>query len=210
MKEQIASHISEFGHFDIITDKDWIKERPTTQRVPSPTLHIEYTSVLYPNQKGCINLEFIPRHYAANKIEYHTIAPYMIEADLFTTQIPTIIYAQTFWDKVYALYAINQRGVCREGLSRHFYDVAHVEPFVKLAETQTMFMDTVKYQQIYTTKNIKGPESVSEIDIVPKQSDAELLGKDYNDSLSQYQQPIVQWPFVMVAIENLNQKLKGM
>lgn len=210
LKDRIEAIIKDFGKFNIITDRQWRAEHVTTQKNSAPTLHVEYQSMLDPNTKNCVNLEFIPRHYAAHKIEYHTVAPYMIEDNSFTTQIPTITYSQTFWDKVYALYVINQQGICREGLSRHFYDVAHVEPFVKLAETQSMFMDTAKYQQIYTTRNLQKPESVSEINIVPKQADAELLGKDYDESLSQYQQPIVQWPFVMVAIENLNQKLKGM
>ena len=90
------------------------------------------------------------------------MVPYSVKDSKISTQIPNIKFEQTFWDKIFALYSINQCGIARNGLSRHFYDVIHIVPYVMLETTQNMFMDTVAYQKLYTTKKLHAPEKASD------------------------------------------------
>lgn len=210
LKEKIETGLSEFGKFQIITDAQWRAEHPELPRHSTSTLHIQYASMVNPKLKDYISIEFIPRHYSSDKIKFNSVVPYSIKESEVSTKIPNIKFEQTFWDKIYALYSINKNGVSRDSLSRHFYDVIHIVPYVTLEETQNMFWDTVEYQKLYTTKNLQMPNKTSGLDIVPDTEKSQVLEQDYSANKDQYITPIVPWEYIMLGTNQLQQKIRGL
>lgn len=210
LKEKFETSLHDFGKFKIITDKQWRTENSGMSKHSTSTLHIQYGSMVNPKLKDIISLEFIPRHYSSDKIKYNSVVPYSVKESEISTKIPNIKFEQTFWDKIYALYSISKNVVSRDGLSRHFYDVVHIVPYVVLEETQDMFWDTVAYQNLYTTKNLENPKKISGLNIVPDDAKTQALAQDYNNNKDQYMTPIVPWEYIMLGTNQLQQKIRGL
>lgn len=210
LKEKIEPCLNEFGKFQIITDAQWHSEHPEMPKHSTSMLHIKYTSMVNQKLQDSIHIEFIPRHYSSDKIKFNSVTPYSIKESEVSTRIPNIKFEQTFWDKIYALYSINKNGVSRDGLSRHFYDVIHIVPYITLEETQNMFWDTVEYQNLYTTKNLQMPIKISGLDIIPNTENLRVLEQDYKAHKGQYLTPIIPWEFIMLGANQLQQKIRGL
>ena len=205
--QAIAKHI---GTFEVITDIENITKTVGQQNtcVPSPTLHLSYYSELDPNIKGTINIEFIPRHYDTGEIYHKSATPYSTGLTM-NNDIPTVHYAQTFWDKVYALHTIHQIGLMRQGLSNHYYDVASLSKNVNLGKTQHMLFSIAEYQQQFTTRKLTPLQSVTDVKLMPKcESDIKTLSIDYQKLRGRFICDAEPWPRVLMTINKLNKSIQ--
>jgi len=119
--------------------------------------------------------------------------------------VPTVAYQQTFWDKVFALHSFAQSGLPRNRffLTRHYYDVAHIAPYVNLQKTYHMFRDTVAYQTKYTTKDIAPIESSADIHILPDNETLAKLGTEYAGMNKSFLKTPPQWAQITDSLTKL-------
>lgn len=207
LKDKACNVMKDIGKFTIVTDSQIRASQPVKQGRAQPTLHILYSSNLNSSTEKCIDLEFIPRHYASESVDFRSVVPYSLGTPT-SKEIPTVNYAQTFWDKIYALHIIHQIGLMRPGLAHHYYDVANLAPCINLEKTQHMFKDIEKYQQTYTTRHITSPEHISDIDLMPKPEDLPLLEQDYANMQNRFISRSETWSNIMTSLIALNKKIK--
>lgn len=213
LKQRITKIVKDIDDFTIVTDKQiQLTQSISNHRLAAPALYMFYYSDVKPNTPMCINLQFMPRHYQSEIIEYHTITPYALNKPT-TQKIPTVHFAQTFWDKIYALHIVHQIGVMRTGLSTHYYDVVNLAPNVKMNRTKQLFKSVEKYQTIYTTRNIVPLDTLCDVDLMPKSNDLPILQKDYSDVSNSFIGCPESWQSIILGlkkvnaiIHNLNQK----
>jgi hypothetical protein len=207
---KVQATIKHIGNFEVITDVEQ-RIKTTGQQnigVPSPTLHLSYYSELNPHIKGTISIEFIPRHYDSAEIYNKPVTPYST-GSIMTNDVPTVHYAQTFWDKVYALHTIHQIGLMRPGLSNHYYDVASLSKNVNLDETQHMLFSIAEYQKQFTTRKLAPLQSVTDVKLMPNcTSDMKSLSVDYQTLRGRFIGAAEPWPRVLMTINKLNKNLQ--
>jgi len=210
LKPRVAKIMKDIGDFTIITDKQVLLTQTTGKRRSAlPTLYIFYDSNLMPKNPMCIDLEFIPRHYRSEVIEYHSVVPYALQTPV-SPKIPAVHFSQTFWDKVYALHVIHQKGLMRSGLSTHFYDVVNLAPSVKMNQTQHMFKSIEKYQAIYTTRDIEPVEDICKLNLMPKTEDLTELEKDYSGMSNRFTGRPESWQDVVCALREVNMRIRNL
>jgi len=207
LKDKACNVMKDIGKFTVVTDSQIRASQPVKQGRAQPTLHILYSSNVTPSAQKCIDLEFIPRHYKPETVDLRSVVPYSLGTPT-SKEIPTVNYAQTFWDKIYALHIIHQIGLMRPGLAHHYYDVANLAPCINLEKTQYMFKEIEKYQQTYTTRHIISPERTSDIDLIPQTSDLQLLEKDYANMQNRFIGRSETWPNIMTSLIALNKNIK--
>ena len=209
LNKEVTKVMKSIGHFTIMTDRQMRASQPVKIGRALPTLYCLYSSNLNPRIEKCIDIEFIPRHYAPETIEYRAVVPYSIGAPT-SMEIPTVHYAQTFWDKVYALYTIHQIGVMRPGLAQHYYDVANLAPCVKLDQTKDMFQSIEKYQKTYTTRKIASPERICDLELLPAEEDLSKLSTDYSNMSNRFIGRQESWQNIICALQTLNKNIKSL
>lgn len=207
LNTKVNQTMKEIGDFTILTDKQVRASQIVKQGGTQPILYVYYSSNLNPNIEKCINIEFIPRHYDKNAIDYGYVIPYSL-GTLMPVKIPTVHYSQTFWDKIYALHTIQQIGAMRPGLAHHYYDVANLVPCVKLNQTQNMFKSIEKYQQIYTTRKMATVESVSDLNLMPCNADLCKLSADYQNMSNRFIGRMDSWSNIMITLNMVNKTLQ--
>lgn len=207
--KEVTKVVNTIGHFTIITDRQLRASQTIKQGRALPILYCSYSSNLNPKIEKCINIEFIPRHYDSETVEYHSVTPYSLGTPS-TTEIPTVHYAQTFWDKIYALYTIRQLGVMRPGLAHHYYDVANLAPCVKLNQTQNMFKAIEKYQQLYTTRKMTSPERICDLEILPTENDLQTLASEYSNMSNRFIGRQETWNNILCTLQTLNKNIKSL
>ena len=206
---EVTKVVKSIGHFTIMTDRQIRASKPVKIGRALPTLYCIYSSNLNPKTEKCIDIEFIPRHYESENIEYRAVIPYSLGTPT-STEIPTIHYSQTFWDKVYALYTIHQIGVMRPGLAQHYYDVANLAPCVKLNQSQNMFKSIEKYQKTYTTRKIASPDNMQNIDLMPPECDLQKLSDDYSNMSNRFIGRQESWQNIMYTLQMLNKNIQSL
>lgn len=178
LRTEINYVINQDKRFMIATDREWRVLHNPEQRVSYPALHVLYKSML--NQAfNYICIEIIPRKYSVSAISHQSATPYLIPGS--TRAIPTVAYAQTFWDKIFALHSVANDTIPRDStfFSRHYFDVAQMSDKINIDDTYHMFNDTVTYQMKYTTKNIVPVTNAADICILPRAPESTLLESDY-------------------------------
>lgn len=209
LNKEVTKAVKDIGEFTIITDRQIRASQPIKTGRALPTLYCSYTSNLNPKINKCINIEFIPRHYDPESIENHAVVPYSLGTPS-TTEIPTVHYAQTFWDKIYALYTVHQIGVMRSGLAHHYYDVANLAPCVKLDQTQNMFKSIEKYQKVYTTRKMESPEHLCDLEIMPTNDDLQKLAEEYSNMSNRFIGRQETWNNILCSLQTLNKNIKSL
>lgn len=204
----VSACLEQIGDFSMITDHQLRKQNDTHTGAASPTLHVSYSSVLNPNITGTISIEFIPRHYDLKSIQHGSVTPFSTKTTM-SSDVPSVHYAQTFWDKVYALHTIHEIGVMRAGLSNHYYDVANLSKSVNLDETQNMLLSVDKYQRQFTMRKMKPLESVHDVRLIPASvDDMKRLSVDYQCLKGRVIGNIESWPHVLMTINKLNKNIQ--
>ncbi len=209
LKDRVTKIANSIGNFTIITDRQMRASQTVKIGRALPTLYCIYSSNVNPKIEKCIDIEFIPRHYDEETIEYRSVIPYSLGTPT-SIEIPTVHYSQTFWDKVYALYTIHQIGVMRSGLAHHYYDVANMAPHVKLKESQNMFQSIAQYQKTYTTRKIESPKHISDINLIPNEIDVQKLSDDYAHMDNRFIGHQESWQNIMCGLKTLNQNIKSL
>ena len=204
---KIQSTLKQIGDFSIITDRQLRAQNNIKTGCASPTLHVSYISDLNPQFVGCISIEFIPRHYNSDSIKHGFCKPYATNFEM-NTDIPAVHYAQTFWDKVYALHTIHEIGVMRPGLAHHYYDVANLSTKVDLNKTQNMFTSIAKYQQQYTTRKLPPLTSITNVHLMPSVPDMKKLSVDYGNLTNRFIGTMEPWVRILVTINKINKNIK--
>ena len=205
LNTRVSATLKQIGDFKIITDHEYRAQQDIHFGAASPTLHILYQSEF--NQNGDINIEFIPRHYDTDTIQHKAVTPYST-GETMTSDVPSVHYAQTFWDKIYALHTIHEIGVMRPGLSNHYYDVANLSKSVNLGETQNMLLSVAEYQQTFTTRKMTPLTSVHDVKLLPSAPDMKRLSIDYQHLRGRFINNMEPWPRVLMTINRLNKNIK--
>jgi len=204
---KITGTLSEIGEFSIITDAQYRAQNHITTGCASPTLHVIYSSQINPTIKGDINIEFIPRHYSPESIQHGPATPYSTGIQM-TQDIPAVHYAQTFWDKVFALHTIHEIGVMRPGLANHYSDVANLSKSVNLDTTQDMLMSIADYQRQFTTRKMTPLKSFRDVKLLPSVPDMKRLSIDYQQMQNRFiGDKVESWPRVLITINRLNRNI---
>lgn len=193
--------------FMLSNDREWRALHNPEQQTSYPTLHVLYQSALNRMfQHICI--EIIPRKYDKDTINYSAVTPYSTREPMGV--IPTVAYEQTFWDKMFALnsFATIGKPKNRFFLSRHYYDVATLMPFVNLRDTRHMLQNTVLYQQIYTTKNIPAIHSPADLSLRPAPAVLLELKQDYDAMREEFLGVPPQWVEIMTKLETLQARCR--
>lgn len=154
---EVKYTINQNNCFSALTDRQLSDGKQS-----APVLHMFANSVL-DNHQIQISIEFIPRSYTSNQILFLPVMPYSTNTPI--GRIPTVVFQQTFWDKIYALHANTQleKPHCTYGFSRHYYDVAMVSDIIDLSNTYNMLFNIAKRQSIYTTYNLPKLTQMSDV-----------------------------------------------
>lgn len=204
---KVTAALSEIGDFNIITDAEYRIQNNITTGCVSPTLHVIYDSEIDPEINGDINIEFIPRHYSPAAIQHKPATPFSTGIQM-TQDIPAVHYAQTFWDKVFALHTIHEIGVMRPGLATHYTDVAHLSKCVNLNETQDMLLDISEYQRQFTTRKMTPLKSVRDVHLLPSVPDMKRLSIDYGQMQNRFISGNIEtWPRILITINKINRNI---
>lgn len=208
VKPAINNIINQDSRFMILTDRDWNALENKEHFMSSPTLHLIYKSE-FGSDMGHLCLEIIPRKYDATSIEYRSVVSYSTQTPI--GNIPTVVYQQTFWDKVYALHsnALAHIPHFDEGFSRHYYDVATLAPFVDIDQTYHMFKDIESHQKKYTTKELAPVTSPADIVLLPDDNTLYKLADDYHSLDNAFSVPHETWSEIVGALRSLNVQLKN-
>ena len=159
---------------------------------------------------GHMCIEIIPRKYTHDAIDSHFITPYGTTR-LFG-EIPVVSLAQTFWDKVYAITSTNAQTapVFRPMFSRHYADVAKIEPYVNLHATQHMFADIVAHQSKYTTRDTNAQiQTTADVNLVSSPETMARLGNDFANMRPQFHKQPPQWTDIVNKLQIINNNIKS-
>ena len=206
LNDKVSATLKQIGDFQVITDHQYRANNNIHYGAASPTLHILYQSEINP-KGGDINIEFIPRHYDANAIQRKPVTPYSTGTTM-SSDVPSVHYAQTFWDKVYALHTIHEIGMMRPGLANHYSDVATLSKNVDLCKTQNMLLSVAEYQAKFTTRKLAPLTSVHDVKLMPTVSDMKRLSVDYQNLQGRFIRNAESWPCVLMTINKLNRNIK--
>lgn len=193
----------------ILTDRDWRVLVNREDPLSSPTLHLMYKSAFH-GDMGHMCIEIIPRKYTHDAIDSHFITPYGTTR-LFG-EIPVVSLAQTFWDKVYAITSTNAQTapVFRPMFSRHYADVAKIEPYVNLHATQHMFADIVAHQSKYTTRDTNAQiQTTADVNLVSSPETMARLGNDFANMRPQFHKQPPQWTNIVNKLQIINNNIKS-
>ena len=206
LRSEINYAINQDKRFMIATDREWRALHNPEQHMSYPTLHLLYTSALN-NSFEHICLEIVPRKYDASAISAQAVIPYSTRTPM--REIPTVAYEQTFWDKIFALHCMAQKGLPRNHffISRHYFDVAQMADMVNLAATYHLFDDTIMHQRKYTTKVFDPISGPGEICLTPNDDVIQNLQSDYQKNGGQFLTTPPAWNMVMAKITDLKSRL---
>lgn len=209
LKPKINYLVNKDQQFMLITDADWRKLENKEEFLASPSLHFIYKSQ-FCSGIGHLTLEIIPRKYDAEVINYRSVVPYSIKQEMGS--IPTVRYEQTFWDKIYALHSIANmpNPHISQSISRHYYDVANMSEIVDLEKTKDMLFNIARYQEKYTTKNLKKLESPKEIVLIPNDTLLSKIATDYSSMSEQFLTNPESWQNLIRKLTILNQKINSL
>jgi len=199
--------INQDRRFMLSTDREWRALHNPEQQTSYPTLHILFQSDINKMfQHICI--EIIPRKYDSKTIKYRAVQPYSTKEPMRV--IPTVAYEQTFWDKMFALNSFSAIGMPKSNffISRHYYDIATMMPFVNLADTKHMLQNTVLYQQIYTTKNITNIHSAKDLSLLPSPAVLRDLQQDYESMKDEFLTTPPLWSDIMDKLARLQMQCR--
>lgn len=194
--------------FMITTDREWRALHSAKPQASFPTLHLLYKSMLN-NSLNRICIEIMPRKYDPSAISFRKVVPYSLNAP--TREIPMVIYAQTFWDKVFALHSI-ANGLSKHNndfISRHYFDVAQMADMVNIGETYHLFQDTIAYQNIYTAKEFAPINNATEICLIPDAATLCGLATDYYAHNNLFIEPQPGWDKVVDKLQALKMRLSN-
>lgn len=206
---RINELLKEHGDFIIITDREQRVLHNQEQWLSSPTIHILYRSKINPNLED-IRIEIIPRKYPTEKITHRTLIPYSIPK-MHIGNVPTVVYEQTFWDKIFALHsnAVSAKPHKDSFYSRHYYDVATLSGRIQLTDSAPMFSDIVAYQAKYTTKNIGINLAPRDVILLPEDKVLYALESDYEKLSKQtFCGNVTSWNTIIKKLESLTSDLK--
>lgn len=206
---RINALINHDNKFTILTDRQQRALQNQEQWLSSPTIHIFYQSKFSLGPED-IRIEVIPRKYSLEKISHRSVMPYSMPA-IKMGAIPTVVYQQTFWDKVFALHsnALSSRPHTNAFYSRHYFDVATLAGRVKLADTANMFSDIIAYQARYTTKDIGTSLAPRDVVLLPREEVLYALESDYEELARQtFCGPATTWNTIVEKLESLTKDLK--
>ena len=207
MKSHIDNMVKPIGKFDIYTDREVRDKSQNGRKYSYPEIHLYYQSQLNNQHFGHINLEFMPRHYNTDVIEYRAIVPYSLQNPISEPVVPTVCPTQTFWDKCYALHTISTMGIMRPGLAHHYYDVACIYDTMDLSNATKYLNSIVQYQQIYTTRKQDTGLSVEQLRLVPSPDVSAELSKDYQSIQNTFIKTPESWESIIKTIQIINNKL---
>lgn len=198
--------INQDEQFVITTDRNWRILNNPEQRVSYPVLHVQYKSVLN-DSIGHICIEVMPRKCNPSAVSFRAVVPYAL--NMPTREIPTVAYAQTFWDKVFALHCLATGVSARTNdfYSRHYFDVAQMADMINIGDTFYMFQDTVAYQTRYTTKDIVPVSNPSSICIMPSNAIMRRLEADYHSNTDQFIGNQPKWDDIIKMLMKFNTRL---
>lgn len=148
--------------------------------------------------------------------EERAITPYLAEdfpdeLPDAETLVPTLSVARTYWEKATLLHALHHKGVLREGLSRHYYDLvmldragvtaealAHPELLAAVVRNKSlMFADkSASYDTAVVGKLRLFPTGMTE-----------ALASDYNAMADMFMSPPPSLPELVDAIRDLEMRL---
>ena len=207
LKSKINYIINQDKRFMILSDRDWCALREPAKTFSNPSLHLLYKSMVQ-SDLGHLCIEFMPRRYAPEFIELRSVTPYATGRAM--GRIPTLTYAQTFWDKVYALNSMVQTNAntFRETFSRHYYDLANIAEMVDIPGTANLFQNTCAYQAKYTDKNIPALASVTDIQLIPNDDMIHQMGADYNTHIAPRTRTPWAWMEIVHRIGKINARIR--
>ncbi|MDE5615847.1 MAG: nucleotidyl transferase AbiEii/AbiGii toxin family protein [Alphaproteobacteria bacterium] len=197
--------INQDKRFMLSNDREWRALHNPEQQTSYPTLHILYQSAINRMfQHICI--EIIPRKYDKDTINYQSVTPYSTKEPMGI--IPTVACEQTFWDKMFALNSFATTGTPKNKffISRHYYDVVTLMPFVNLRDTRHMLQNTVRYQQIYTTKNIPEITSPADLSLCMAPNLMLELKQDYETNAAEFLSTPPKWGQILNKLAILQKR----
>lgn len=206
---RISALIATDNKYQIQTDRERCIRSNKEQWLSSPTIHIFYNSEFCDRTEE-IHIEIIPRKYSPSALSFHSVMPYALPGARFG-HIPTVVYEQTFWDKVFALHsnAISARPHTDAFYSRHYFDVARLAGHVDLDKTAHMLSDVAQYQEKYTTKRLGTDISPRDAILIPSDPVLYALESDYDNLAQQtFTAPKTSWNLIVQRLEELSQDLK--
>ena len=94
--------------------------------------------------------------------------------------------------------------------SRHYADVAKIEPYVNLHATQHMFADIVAHQSKYTTRDTNAQiQTTADVNLVSSPETMARLGNDFANMRPQFHKQPPQWTDIVNKLQIINNNIKS-
>lgn len=127
------------------------------------------------------------------------------------TLVPTLSVVRTYWEKATLLHALHHKGVLREGLSRHYYDLVMLDRAgvtAKALAQPELLAAVVRNKSLMFADKAASYETavIGQLRLFPTGM-TEALTSDYNAMADMFMSPPPSLPELLVATDELEKRL---
>lgn len=148
--------------------------------------------------------------------EERVIVPYLAEEfpdelPNAETLVPTLSIVRTYWEKATLLHALHHKGVLREGLSRHYYDLVMLDRAgitVEALAQPELLAAVVRNKNLMFADNAASYDTavIGQLQLFPTGM-TEALASDYNAMADMFMAQPPSLPELVEAIADLEKRL---